>query len=402
MKQTQTKMFDFSDVGLDFCAGSKSLFPDRFKKLLALGYNEQIVASVTILGNQVTLNYGVSHGYVADRVLKIKTGLLSIINDGEFWIDSVTTNTVTMTIDDAPTNIEGNFKTVVAPLGWELVYELNHIHIYKFKNIDDTDMFLRLCFQNNLTARNTISPCIGVNFDPASGEIIDPLANANKNTSSSLSDFRWDFTITANSTYNNYNYNQGYSIFGRSAVIGSQYHCLFMSHAGNNNYTPRLNGFVPIISQFKIQPVLLIGEENNVSTSNASTFNASFVRFLSGTYNLRCQVSTSTSAIFEEAQASTMFLPSEIEEFNTSTAEPIPLYTTSGQHLGYALGIFRCKFASDYVNTSIRTSVPNTEYDIDYNPYVLHLLGLSETTSSNRTGANSIYYAVPIEEIKID
>ncbi|EXE09995.1 hypothetical protein J559_3303, partial [Acinetobacter sp. 983759] len=41
MKQTQTKMFDFADIGLDFSAGSKSLFPDRFKKMLAQGYNTQ-------------------------------------------------------------------------------------------------------------------------------------------------------------------------------------------------------------------------------------------------------------------------------------------------------------------------------------------------------------------------
>jgi len=61
MKQTQTKMFDFADIGLDFSAGSKSLFPDRFKKMLAQGYNTQTVSSVTVEGNQVTLNYGGSH-----------------------------------------------------------------------------------------------------------------------------------------------------------------------------------------------------------------------------------------------------------------------------------------------------------------------------------------------------
>ncbi|RKG45949.1 hypothetical protein D7V64_17530, partial [Acinetobacter cumulans] len=93
MKQTQTKLFDFADVGLDFCVGSKSLFPDRFKKMLVIGYNTQTVASVAVAGNQVTLTYGVSHGYVADRVLKVESGVLAEINGGEFWIDSVTSNT---------------------------------------------------------------------------------------------------------------------------------------------------------------------------------------------------------------------------------------------------------------------------------------------------------------------
>ena len=65
IKQTQTKMFDFSDVGLDFCSGSKLLFPAVFKKFLATGYNQKSGATVSITGNQVTLNFGVSHGYAA-------------------------------------------------------------------------------------------------------------------------------------------------------------------------------------------------------------------------------------------------------------------------------------------------------------------------------------------------
>ncbi len=69
IKQTQTKMFDFSDVGLDFCAGSKAKFREVFKKMLSTGYNPQTVLSVSISGNQVTLTYGTNHGYVADRVL---------------------------------------------------------------------------------------------------------------------------------------------------------------------------------------------------------------------------------------------------------------------------------------------------------------------------------------------
>src|SRR5690606_14373193 len=109
MKQTQTKLFDFSDVGLDFCAGSKNLFPDRFKKMLALGYNEQTVSSVAVAGNQVTLTYGGTHGYVADRVLKVDSGDLSLVNGGEFWIDLVTTNTVTFTLNDAPGSITSGF-----------------------------------------------------------------------------------------------------------------------------------------------------------------------------------------------------------------------------------------------------------------------------------------------------
>ena len=123
-------MFDFADVGLDFCPGSKNLFPDRFKKMLSQGYNEQTVASVSVTGNQVTLNYGVAHGYAADRVIKINSGALSTINGGEFWIDSVTATSVTMTVDTAPSSIAGMFSTKSASLGWSLEYENANIHIY--------------------------------------------------------------------------------------------------------------------------------------------------------------------------------------------------------------------------------------------------------------------------------
>ncbi len=132
IKQTQTKMFDFSDTGLNFCAGSKNLLPDRFKKMLSIGYNEQTVSSIAVSGNQVTLTYGVSHGYVADRVLKINSGVLATINNGEFVIDSVTSNTVTMTIDSAPLSIVGSLTTRIAPLGYQLVYELNNIHVLNY------------------------------------------------------------------------------------------------------------------------------------------------------------------------------------------------------------------------------------------------------------------------------
>ena len=71
IKQTQTKMFDFSDVGLDFCAGSKNKFPEVFKKMLATGYNPQTASSVSISGDQITLTYGVRVDY--DRKLKFQT-----------------------------------------------------------------------------------------------------------------------------------------------------------------------------------------------------------------------------------------------------------------------------------------------------------------------------------------
>lgn len=143
MKQTQTKFYDFSDVGLDFSAGSKALFPDRFKKMLALGYNPQTASSASITGNQVTLTYGVTHGYVADRVLQVTA---AGGYNKEVYIDSVTSSTVTFT-DATATGLTGLISTKVAPLGWELMYEVANIHVYKFKQLDESDVFMRVVFR---------------------------------------------------------------------------------------------------------------------------------------------------------------------------------------------------------------------------------------------------------------
>src|SRR5690606_10172412 len=246
MKQTQTKLFNFSDVGLDFCAGSKSLFPDRFKKMLALGYNVQTVSSVAVAGNQVTFTYGGAHGYAADRVLKVNSGALASINGGEFWIDSVTTNTVTMTIDDAPLSISGGFTTKIASLGWSLEYENENIHVYKFKQLDESDIFIRLCFQNQTGRRNCISPCVGKTFDALTGFITDPLALvANASLISPDNDFKWEFSGVAGATYDNFTYSQGYSTFGKGVVIGSLYHVGFLTSASISIDSLRVNGCFP-------------------------------------------------------------------------------------------------------------------------------------------------------------
>ncbi|WBX36765.1 hypothetical protein [Acinetobacter schindleri] len=215
MKQTQTKLLDFSDTGLDFCSGSKNLFPDRFKKMLALGYNVQTVSSVAVAGSQVTLTYGGAHGYAADRVLKVDSGALSSINGGEFWIDSVATNTVTFTLDDAPTSITGGFTTRVAPLGWDLLYEQPYVHLYKMKNLDESDLYVRLVFQAVSNYRNRVGICVGHTADIAAGTITDINTLTQYATATVPNDtFAWEFQLTAEATYNNYTAAQGFTKFG--------------------------------------------------------------------------------------------------------------------------------------------------------------------------------------------
>lgn len=407
MKQTQTKMFDFSDVGLDFCAGSKNLFPDRFKKMLALGYNTQTVSSVSVTGNQVVLTYGVNHGYVADRVLRLNASNLN----GEYVVDSVTTNTVTLTIDNAPASVSGGFTTFVAPLGWQLMYEQANIQVYKFKALDESDLFIRLCFENNAARRSNISPCIGKSFDASTGFIND--GNALQATANIVSPaiFSWDFTDSGSSAGDNYTYAQGYSTYGRAMVAGSAYHFLIASWQSPSTWRSSINGFVPQscnLEKLKY-PVLIgwrsangsssrsgYGQAYQYNTTDATGYGDAYV----GNYRVFFSLfinSTTNVKLVDANVASASFYPSEIENFNTTSAHPLSIFLVqTRQFVGFTSGgIYQCRYANSNTPANTYQTSPSLTSDIDLSSKMLvHLM-------SEGTNSNSGYFAMPVEEIKI-
>lgn len=403
MKQTQTKLFDFSDVGLDFCAGSKSLFPDRFKKMLAIGYNTQTVASVAVAGNQVTLTYGVSHGYVADRVLKVESGVLTGINGGEFWIDSVTSNTVTLTIDDAPVSIAGAFTTKIASLGWELVFEQPYIHVYKFKHIDDTDMYIRLCFQNNAAYRNRVAPCVGRTYDAATGFITDANSLSETKEITSPNTMAWEFQLWNTSSYNTANYATGFNEFGSMKVVGSIYHLVLMGSLSSGNTYMSINAILPVkvISALLDYPLVLCAENGNQS-SNGQGAQYEYGRMLLGGYYCAPyeQRSRTTNALYGEsgsaASAPASYLPIEIDAFNTTTAYPINLFLcATGQFVGVVVGgLYKTMYGP--------TSYPSITYKTQ--PFQTMDTDLANICLVSQLGAGSLSYAqwytATIEAIK--
>lgn len=398
MKQTQTKMFDFSDVGLDFCAGSKNLFPDRFKKMLSLGYNEQTVSSVAVAGDQVTLSYGVSHGYVADRVLQVTaSGGFS----KEVYIDSIDGLDVVCTVlDGVTTGLSGTITTKVAPLGWELVYEVDNIHIYKMQHIDDTFRYVRLCFQNNANYRNRVAPCVGKTFDLSLGVITD--ATALNDTASALSPnlYAWEFSYNTNSSYNNYTYTQGYSTFGRGVVIGSIYHLCIMHRTDSSAW--KLSGVLAskTINYEQLNHPILVCEKSG-SPSGSYGFSEPYQgKFMLG--NIICvskfgSDNATNNNMDAYPQAYQSFLPASIDTFNTTTAEPISLYIEqNGQFTGYVVGVYKCKYGSSSTPTISLANSPTKTTDIDFSADVY----IQPVTASSTNGAYAIFYAVPLEDIK--
>ena len=400
-KQTQTKLFDFSDVGLDFCAGSKNLFPDRFKKMLALGYNEQTVSSVAVAGNQVTFTYGGTHGYVADRVLKVSSPELLSINDGEFVIDSVTANTVTMTIDGASPSIAGNFTTKVASLGWSLENENANIQIYKFKQLDESDIYIRLCYQDIATRRNAIAPCVGKTFDPTTGFITDQNALAeNMEIPSPGNGFKWEFGFWDNTMYDNYTYSQGYSQYGKGCVVGSKYHLIFLFNTLNGQ--PRVNGFVPVFTHGydQLNYPVMIGETFGNITGMGPNFMGSNSRAYLGNIRVIFSLDSngSENSLFRMPQSSQSFLSPAIDSFNTTTCAPIQVYEQATlQHIGVvAGGLYSAMYASTNTPSTANGAQPSTTKDID-----LHSNVVVHYTSASTATSTFSFVAAPIEEIKI-
>jgi len=402
MKSTQTKIMNFSDTGLDFSPGSKSLFPDRFKKMLAVGFNIQIVTAVVVAGNQVTLTYGGAHGYVADRVLKIDSGPLSEINGGEFWIDSVTVNTVTLTIESAPVSVATGFTTRIASLGWDLVYEQANIQLYKLKDMDESDLFLRICFQLAGNFRSCVSPCIGKTANILTGEITDPYSTPGNqnimNPTAVAAGYRWEFNGVASTTYDNYTGAQGVALWGPSVMMGSKYHLLFMLSQYNVQGRGVINGFIPTATHNYApvkRPLLISYDHNNAAGVNTAAL-LTACRAMIG--NVRCSFTPSNTLdplTIVVPQAYNSYL--SLDEFNTTTCEPIPLYEYSTrQHLGYVQGgMYIAKYGATGGPSVMIGGSPLITKDIDLlNDVVVHYIGYQSNS------ANSAWFAMPVEPIK--
>lgn len=410
IKQTQTKYFDFSDVGLDFCSGSKNKFPEVFKKMLNTGYNPQTVASTSISGNQVTLTFGVNHGYVADRVLLVTaTGGFS----KEVYIDSVTSNTITFT-QAVTTGLSGTITTKVASLGWELVYEVGNIHIYKMKHINDTERYVRFCFETVSENRNAVAICIGKTANLATGIINDPLAlqsTASLTSPSAANLPKWD-THRVGSAHNDWTYSQGFSTYGKGCCVGSNYHFSFLSGDGYNANAPHhIFGIFPSVC-FNYEALdypVLIAVAAPTAGSVAGSIYGNFSRNSGacghasiGNIRVRFDAQTTVSNSLMSGDISsapaTSFLSSELDNFYTTTARPLEIYEAStSQHIGYIYGIYQCMYRQPDQPVINISNSPHITTDIDFDNRIVVAISASNSTND----LNARFIAIPIEEIKI-
>ncbi|WHP06753.1 hypothetical protein QLH32_04585 [Acinetobacter corruptisaponis] len=399
IKQTQTKMFDFSDVDLDFCAGSKNRFPAVFKKMLSAGYNPQTANAVTILGSQITLTYGVNHGYVADRVLQVMaTGGFN----KEVYIDSVTSSTVTCTVPDGITaGLTGVINTKIASLGWDIVYEVGNIHVYKMKHIDDTDMYVRMCFQDAIdAARNCIAIGIGRTVDLTTGFItdsncIDDLKNC-MNVASATSNIRWDFTQSTSRLFDNFTYSQGYATFGKGVIVGSPYHLILGYHNSSDSKNSVVSGIFPFQSVYAVLDYPILFAQNN-GVPDVSGDTGQLGRAIAYIGKTAVVFHNSDIHLLQRNFSNNSFLPASIDGFNTTTCLSLPVYTSvEKQYVGHCQGgVYQaCYDATNCPALGYQAS-PAMTTDVDFTANVFtHYL----RDGGNNTSTAWLVFAV--EEIK--
>lgn len=413
MKQTQTKFYAFSDAGLDLCSASRAKMPSAFKKVLSTGYNTQTVSSVVVSGNQVTLTYGGAHGYVERRVLKVDSPALNTINGGEFVIDSVTTNSVTMTIDDAPASIAGGFSSKVAPLGWTLVYENGLVQLYKMRYLDERELYIRFVFAPSTgTHKATANVCIGKTANESTGVITDPNAIIEgKENTSPITGLQWMFTYTTAAAEANYTAAQGLSDYGNFFIVGSMYHIVCLCNGYSSNYPGRCFAITPthLYDFYGLDYPLLIGVRSvgaldTYGSSDYYQFNPQTTSGTSHCYigNIAVALDQSTSAtdsaiIYNAPQVSSSFFPTNIESFNTFAAMPVLIYErVTRQFLGFVSGgLYRSELIYSDLGAINASALPKTTEDADgvFIPY--------QVVWSGQSNQYVHCFCAPLEEIKI-
>ncbi|WP_286713043.1 hypothetical protein [Acinetobacter sp. UBA2581] len=407
MKQTQTKLFDFSDEGLDFHVSSKALFPDRFKKMLSNGYNVKTVISVSVLVDRVTLTYASVHGYSANRVLKIDSGLLADINNGEFWIDLVTPTTLTFTLEDAPTVIPGGFDTYIASLGWTLEYESGLVQLYKMRYLDERECYVRFVFSTpGVNGKSLVNVCIGKTANLSAGEITDSYSlDTCRNNTSIVTGFVLGFTSNNHQpSTDSYTYSQGLSAYGKACVVGSMYHLAFLTGAGMTDNGGRILGIFPAHT-FDFEaidyPLVLGCTIASITSTTALELAQGEAGDLGRIGNIRVAFTggTSTSTAISSGNSISSFLPNDIQGEQTTTAFHLQIYEhTTRQFIGYGLGLYCINYNSGASNRPLPSPAnsPSETYDID-----LESLIKIHTLSTARSSTSIQYFAVPVEEIKI-
>lgn len=384
--QTQTKYYHLSDQGISQHLYARTPVPSLFKKIFTTGFNDTVFSDYELLDGHVKLILPTNHGFVKERVVKVTADGFS----KEYFVENTDQTSITFYDPDFPTSLTGTLSVQVAPLGWELVYELGKVFIYKLKNLDGTDLYLRLLFPTGSNHRVAIHPCLGRTVDLDLGIITDVNAlTANKSITTTTAINTWEWNNVNSTSYDSLAYK---GADGTAFFVGSLYHLVIGSTVSSSVTYGTVNGILPVVNSPVVNnlPLLLCYTYGN-PTSNYPWLVNYITGYVNNTKVTNLPVNGSTTFIY--ANSITPFIT--LDQTKTASLSSTSLYSVgSSAYMGTMLGAYQLSVTTaDGFSTNINT-YPYTLMDV--NNEIKYFWGLCSDSQSQYG------LLVPLEEIKLD
>lgn len=391
--QTQTKIYKFSDKGIEINGSAKGYYPVAFKKIFTTGYNETSVSNIEVFEGKVTIILPTNHGFLLERVIRFTSGNYT----KDYFLTEVTSTSISFYDEDFPNQFPDPISIKYAPLDWELVYEVGQVHIYKFKDLDDSDLYLRLFYLsplNNSTLRGLVYPCVGRAYDPDTGYITDPDSlTETRDIKSGAQRFSWEIGQYTDVYYDKQPLS---SSLGTVTIIGSLYHMVMSTSTSTTKNTFHLATVLPVANcvQDKALPLLVGSRQNYTSSGPSQTFSNCYM-YVNNTRVCNYRASSDIIAYFG--------MPSYI---------PDPWVSSLGVSDRFSLNGITLYFAgtSSYFGNALGAHylIAKTSDNRFPNSSTSYPLGIMDTDNfiksylcPNSDGSTFSGYVVPMEEIHL-
>lgn len=384
--QTQTKYYHLSDQGISQHLYARTPLPTLFKKIFTTGFNNTVFSDYELLEGRVKIILPTNHGFVKERVVKITANGFS----KEYFVEESDQTSITFYDPSFPTSLTGTLSIQVAPLGWELVYEVGKVFIYKLKDLDGTDLYLRLLFPTGSNHRTTIHPCVGRTVDLDLGIITDINSlTANKSITTTTAVNVWEWNNVSGTSFDSTPYK---ATDGTAFFIGSLYHLVIGSTLTSSITQGVISGLLPVVNSPIINNLPLLVCYTYGNPTSSYPWLVSFITgYINNTKVTNLPVNGATTFIYPSAI--TPFVT--LDQTKTISLSNTKLYSVgSSSYVGTMLGAYQMSVTNtDGFSTNIST-YPYTL--MDTNNEIKYFWGLCSDSQSQ------FGLLTPLEEIKLD
>lgn len=160
--------------------------------VMTVGYNQKYITNYSRSGRNVTFTYAAAHGYLRGQLLKITGATYTALNGLLRVIDVPSTTQLTIYLDDnnfanyPEAATETTLQTIVAPFGWEKLYESATQRSYRSTATDSSKVVFTVRTPTRFHATQLVTTnavCYEVDFsknlDLTTGSSIDSCFSTN-------------------------------------------------------------------------------------------------------------------------------------------------------------------------------------------------------------------------------